>query len=141
VYSEKMLQLYRDILIRDLSDCTDQNLEHFVVLAKALDTLSIHDDLNRIQCQTLVLGSEGDRVVGADAQRDIAAQLGCALHMYEPVYGHAVYDEALTICLFLAPAFAEQTERKVMLGTGGLADYYTGHRPWKESGAEHCGED
>ena len=94
VYSEKMLQLYRDILIRDLSDCTDQDLEHFVVLAKALDTLSIHDDLNRIQCQTLVLGSEGDRVVGADAQRDIAAQLGCALHMYEPVYGHAVYDEA-----------------------------------------------
>lgn len=30
---------------------------------------------------------------------------------------------ALTICLFLAPTFAEQTERKVMLGTSGLADY------------------
>lgn len=30
---------------------------------------------------------------------------------------------ALMILLFLAPAFAEQTERNLMMGTGGLADY------------------
>jgi pimeloyl-ACP methyl ester carboxylesterase len=94
VYSEKTLELYRDAIVRDLSDCSDHELAHFVILAEALDTLSVYDDLSKIQCKTLVLGSEGDRVVGADAQRDIAAQLGCELHMYEPVYGHAVYDEA-----------------------------------------------
>lgn len=94
VYSKQTLQLYRDVLIRDLSDCTDQELSHFIILAEALNTLSIYDDLSRIQCKTLVLGSEGDRVVGVDAQRDIAARLVCELHIYEPVYGHAVYDEA-----------------------------------------------
>ena len=30
---------------------------------------------------------------------------------------------ALMICLFLAPTFAEQTERNLMMGTNGLADY------------------
>jgi len=30
---------------------------------------------------------------------------------------------ALVLCLFVAPTFAEQTERKVMLGTSGLAHY------------------
>lgn len=94
VYAEKTLELFGDAVIRDLSDCSGHELAHFVILAEALDTLSIYDDLSKIQCKTLVLGSEGDRVVGADAQRDIAAQLGCELHMYGPAYGHAVYDEA-----------------------------------------------
>ena len=35
-----------------------------------------------------------DKVVGKDAQKEIAEKLGCDIYMYGNEYGHAVYDEA-----------------------------------------------
>ena len=56
-----------------------------------------HDVLDRlgsITCPTLVIGAECDRIVGAEASRQIAGQIrGCELIMYEK-YSHGVYDEA-----------------------------------------------
>lgn len=94
MYSEETLNKYRDAIIGGNSDCSEKELSHFTILAEALNTLSIYDDLDEIKCPTLVIGSEGDKVVGADAQREIAEKIGCKLFLYEPIYGHAVYDEA-----------------------------------------------
>ena len=61
------------------------------------------DDLYRITCPVLVIGSEDDHVVGAEASVQIAEHLSdqteCEIYMYDG-YGHAAYD--------LAPDYKER---------------------------------
>lgn len=94
VYSQGTLENNREAIISANLDCSDEQHEHFVIMAQALDTLDIYDELEKIKCKTLVIGSEGDKVVGVAAQREIAKKLGCDLYMYGAEYGHGVYDEA-----------------------------------------------
>lgn len=94
VYSKGTLANNRDTIINGNSDCTKEQLEHFVIMAQALDTLDIYEQLENIKCEVLVIGSEGDKVVGVEGQKEIAKKLGCEFYMYGPEYGHGVYDEA-----------------------------------------------
>ena len=43
---------------------------------------------------TVMKMGEGDKVVTADASREIADRLGCELYLYPDSYGHCVFDEA-----------------------------------------------
>ena len=79
----------------DLSkDITDEEFERFVLLAKASDGFDIYDRLNMIKADTLVIGSLGDNVLGAEASVELAEKLGCESFMYGKEFGHCVYDEA-----------------------------------------------
>ncbi len=94
VYSENTLSLCRDSLIESNRGITEEEWERFIVLASSCLGFDSYDELGKITCPVLVIGSEGDRVVTAASSREIASLLDCEKYIYPPFYGHAVYDEA-----------------------------------------------
>ncbi len=94
VYSEATLASYRDTLISMNAGISDEEYARFVILAEACKTFNCCDKLSGIKCPVLVIGSEGDEVVGAQGSEQIASALGCELYLYDKSYGHGVYDEA-----------------------------------------------
>jgi 3-oxoadipate enol-lactonase len=94
VYSEKSLSLYRKAFIDANRGITDEEYSRLRILIRACLGYDASEELKGIKCPVLVIGSEGDRVVTAEASREIASALGCRLHLYDSSYGHAVYDEA-----------------------------------------------
>ncbi len=94
VYSEATLESYRDTLISMNRNISDEEYARFVILAGACKTFDCYDELSGIKCPVLVIGSEGDGVVGAEGSEQIASALGCELYLYDKNYGHGVYDEA-----------------------------------------------
>ena len=76
---------------------TDEDLRRFVILAGSPVNFDITGDLEKISCPVLLIGSNDDNVLGAEATLLIAEHLkhlpGFELYMYDG-YGHAVYDTA-----------------------------------------------
>ncbi len=94
VYSEATLEAYRDSIISSNAGITEEEYERFIIQAKACESFDCYDELSAVKCAVLVLGSEGDKVVTAEASEQIAEALGCSIYLYDGSYGHAVYDEA-----------------------------------------------
>ncbi len=94
VYSAATLEAYRDSIISSNSGITEEEYERFIIQAKACESFDCYSELADIKCSVLVLGSEGDKVVTAEASEQIAEVLGCGIYLYDDSYGHAVYDEA-----------------------------------------------
>lgn len=70
-----------------------QDVPRFRRLARACLTADSCGRLGEIDCPSLVIGAEEDRVVSPAAARELAEALGCPLRMYEGL-GHAAYEEA-----------------------------------------------
>ena len=70
-----------------------KDVERFVILAKSCLTCNAYEDLDKIKCPVFVLGGRQDKVVTGTAAEEIAAKIGCKIHMYEHL-GHAAYEEA-----------------------------------------------
>ncbi len=95
VYSASTLEAYRDVLISSNLGITDEEYDRFIILATACKNFDDYDELNKITCPTLVLGSNGDEVVGVEGSKELAEKIENAeLYLYEDTYGHGVYDEA-----------------------------------------------
>ena len=70
-----------------------QSYDRFFVQAAACLTHNAQEELHRIQAPALVIGGEKDLALGADASREIAAEIpGARLKMYQQ-WGHSVYEE------------------------------------------------
>jgi pimeloyl-ACP methyl ester carboxylesterase len=97
IYPEDVYEGYKDALIQAAETVTEEDLARFVILAGALKGLDLREDIARITCPALVIGSETDKVFGREGSDDIAAGLtaspDCRLYIYD-AYGHAVYDLA-----------------------------------------------
>lgn len=94
VYPRDVFDQSRDALIAAAATVTDDELARFVILAEDIRGFDIADDLAKIACPALMVGSRDDRVLGGDASMQIAERLrNCELHMYDG-YGHAAYDTA-----------------------------------------------
>ena len=63
-------------------------------MANACIHHNAYEKLQNIQAETLVIGGEKDRTVGAKASREIAEKIPNAKLIMYPEYGHALYDEA-----------------------------------------------
>ena len=76
---------------------TDDEMARFVIVAEGAKGFDVLDDLCKIECPVLLIGSEDDNVLGDEATKQIAEKLdghpGFELHMYDG-YGHAAYDMA-----------------------------------------------
>ena len=94
LYSDATIEKYGDLLARMNDGLTAEELRRFSVQARAITDFDAYSELDKIQCPTLVLGVEGDKVVTAEASREIAGKLGCELYLYPSDYGHCVFDEA-----------------------------------------------
>ena len=67
--------------------------ERFIILARACLSCRTYDELEKIRCPVLVIGGGRDRVVSAEASREIAEKLHCACYMYDEL-SHEAYSEA-----------------------------------------------
>ena len=68
--------------------------ERFVTMAYACINHDAYEKLEKIQAETLVIGGELDRTLGAKGSRQLAEKIpNATLKMY-PQYGHALYEEA-----------------------------------------------
>ena len=97
LYPPEVFEQSRSLLVESARATTAEGLERFIIMAQAVKDFDILNDLGRIACPTLVIGSRADRVVGGDASVEIAGRIGnqpdCELFMYDG-YGHAAYDLA-----------------------------------------------
>ena len=93
MYSEKYVRLYGWMFPLLARFAKPKNEMRFIRLAKACLTCDVFGRLDRITCPTLVLGGMEDKIVTGEASAEIAAKLGCAMHLYEGL-GHAAYEEA-----------------------------------------------
>ncbi len=72
---------------------TAEQCRRFGILARACYTFDCRDELRKLQCPVLVLGSAKDQVLGNESSPDLAERLGCESFIYRD-FGHAVCDEA-----------------------------------------------
>ena len=93
---------------------TPDELNRFIILAEGMKGFNVTDDLSKIACPVLAIGSSDDGVLGADATNQIAKHLkdrpDFQMYMYNG-YGHAAYDTAPDykerLLRFFAPESAE----------------------------------
>ena len=106
VYPKDAFEASRDLLVEAAGTVTEEELAHFIILAKGTPGFDMLDDLEKISCPVLVIGDRDDRVLGGEASVEIADHLkddaDSGLYMYDG-YGHAVYD--------LAPDYKERLLR------------------------------
>lgn len=115
LYPEEIFEQSQELLAEAAKTVTDEELERFVVLVEGTKGFDVLEDLERIACPVLLLGSMDDRVLGAEASAQIAERLeGRAdfeFYMYDG-YGHAAYDTApdykARILRFFVPESAER---------------------------------
>lgn len=97
LYPRAVFEQARGFLIEDAKAVTDGDLKRFVILAEGMRGFDAVDELEKIKCPVLAIGSEDDRLFGSDAVVQIADRLGTradfAFHLYNGC-GHAVYDTA-----------------------------------------------
>ena len=93
VYSSAYLKQFQEAFLAAEALGTPEELRRFSHVIQACRTFDMYDQLDRIVCPVLVLGSEADCTLSAEASLDLAQKLHCPFYMY-PGYSHAVYDEA-----------------------------------------------
>ncbi len=93
-YSEKRLKKTR-LAYRLLGSAGGpKSFDRFVIQADSCETHNAYDQLDRIQCPTLVIGGKEDKIVTGKASEEIADRIpGCSLYMYDGL-GHGLYEEA-----------------------------------------------
>lgn len=94
IFSPATIEQYGEFLEKNVGPVSDEELAKFIILAKAVLAHNSFDELGKVRCPVLVVGSEGDMVLGCEASRLIADTLGCEKHIYGKEFGHGVYDEA-----------------------------------------------
>ena len=94
VYSEAYVKKFGKIIIAFHKNCSDEEIERFILTAKACEGFDVLSELKNIKCPSLVIGAENDRIFDTNCFKETAQELGSELYIYPAPYGHAVYDEA-----------------------------------------------
>ena len=118
LYPHDLFEQYRELLAETAKTVTDDDLKRFIILAEGMRGFDVTDDLEKIACPVLAIGSIDDKVLGADGTRRIAERLNdrkdFELFMYDG-YGHAAYDTAPDyrerMLRFLVPASGSKNQR------------------------------
>lgn len=94
IYPPKVFAQLKGMLPELAKAVTDEDLKRFVTQAEALRGFDISDELKRISCPVLVIGSKSDSLLGAEPSEQIRERIkNCELFLYND-YGHAAYDLA-----------------------------------------------
>ena len=67
LYPKEMFKESSELLIEAAKTVTAGELERFIILAEGAKGFDVSDDLERISCPVLLIGSLDDGVLGADA--------------------------------------------------------------------------
>lgn len=93
IYSPEFYDQYKDVFASMENDGTPAEMQQFSRTMRACGNFDLYDELDKITCPVLVMGSWDDHTLSWEGLIDIAQKLHCPLYMYSG-YGHAVYDEA-----------------------------------------------
>ena len=109
IYPKTVFDQAREQLIHAAATVTYEDLRRFIIMANDTTSFNVMDELDRISCPVLVIGSKDDHIFGADTSLQIAEHFkgrpGCDCFMYDG-YGHAVYD--------IAPDYKNRIHRYLM---------------------------
>ncbi|MBC3796873.1 alpha/beta fold hydrolase [Acetobacterium tundrae] len=93
-YSEKNLKKYR-LFYPILSRVgKPKDFSRFIIQADACIHHNTYDELERIKCETLVIGGDSDRVVGEKSSEEIAEKISDSKLILYKGLGHMTYEEA-----------------------------------------------
>ena len=97
LYPEEIFEQSQELLAEAAKTVTEEELARFIIIAEGTKGFDVTDDLEKIACPVLLIGSRDDQVLGAAATEQIAEHLqgrsDFELYMYDG-YGHAAYDTA-----------------------------------------------
>jgi len=97
IYPQHVYEQSQDLLMEAAKTVTGEDLHRFIVLAEGTRGLNITEDLVKITCPVLYIGSRDDRILGTMGAEQLAQQLNgrpdFEMYMYDN-YGHAAYDIA-----------------------------------------------
>ena len=99
LYPQAVFEQSKELLIEAAKTVTDEDLQRFIIMTEGMKGFDITNELRKIACPVLVIGSRSDRVLGGEASVQIMEKLNCEIFMYDD-YGHAAYD--------LAPDYRER---------------------------------
>lgn len=93
VYSPAYYRQYRDAFAAQETAGTPEDLLHFSAQMDGCLSVDCYDEIEKIQCPVLVVGSWQDATLGYVGSIQIAEKLHCELILCAS-YGHAVFDES-----------------------------------------------
>ncbi len=97
IYPPEVFDQYRELLISAAQSVTDTDLERFIIFVEGTKDFNVVDELDKIRCPVLAVGSYEDPVLDSDATMEIAEKLDFRadfrLYMYSG-FGHAAFDTA-----------------------------------------------
>ena len=99
LYPQAVFEQSKELFIEASKTVTDKDLQRFLIMTEGMRDFDITNELRKIACPVLVIGSRSDRVLGGEASVQIMEKLNCEIFMYDD-YGHAAYD--------LAPDYRER---------------------------------
>jgi len=92
-YSERYLKRHRFLYPLLSRVGNPKDFSRFLIQANACLTHNAYNELEKIECPTLIIGGDDDKVVGKDASTEIAEKIsGSRLLIYKGL-GHGVYGE------------------------------------------------
>lgn len=94
IYGDAIMKEYGEGLIESGRSITADEGRRFAKLGRTIISFNVKDKIKNIECDVLVVGSEGDKLISPDSIRETASLLNCESYMYGREYGHTVYDEA-----------------------------------------------
>jgi len=104
-YTEKRLKKYRPLYPILSRVGKPKNFDRFIIQANACIKHNAYHELGNINCPTLVIGVDNDKVAGVNTSEEIAEKIkNSQLIIYEG-FGHCVFEEAkdfnLSVLAFL----------------------------------------
>lgn len=93
-YSDKSIKKYR-LLYPILSRIgKPKDFTRFIIQANACIRHNAYNELDRIKCETLVIGGDSDKVVGKNSSEEIAERISGSKLVIFKALGHMAYEEA-----------------------------------------------
>ena len=92
-YTESRLRKYRPFypLLSKISK--PKNLKRFIIQAKSCISHNSYDELEKIKCNTLVIGVDDDKIVGKETSEELSEKIKDSKLVKYNGFGHGVYEE------------------------------------------------
>ena len=103
VYPPSVFEQSKELFIEAAKTVTPDELKRFITVIEGMKGFDVVNDLQKISCPVLAIGSTDDKIFGSESSAQIIEHFkgrpDCELFIYDG-YGHAVYD--------LAPDYRER---------------------------------
>lgn len=93
-FTESRLKRYRPLYPLLSRVGKPKSFDRFIIQANACVNHNAYDELDRIECPTLVIGTDNDKVVGVGTSEEIAEKIENSNLVIYKGYGHCVHEEA-----------------------------------------------